>query len=351
MHKINGIWPEFTERYEAAKASIETYHQKYMVFIKWLDTRNLEAERTGAPPILDMEDLTREVAEDYARYIYKRKYTARKDIESLRRLWEVMLPDQDRNPWRIGLHLRPALPPRPCNYRPLTVDEARRFIPATRRCAEMSNDASPIHDPRFTAGADKFLDLADAAVFAWHYGMRMGSLASLNWRELSTWRRGFFLHVPPKTRYTKPWPLEIPVVGEVREVLEERSELARAAAVAASAAPDAAASGERRSRRATPTGPVFPALAAEYRRSAANLAASVKGVFKAAGIGDTAKGRAQMHSFRASFITQMDEAGAPSGVTDSITGHAPKSIHDRYSHARTPALRRWLDRAIPAIGA
>ena len=364
-HALAGIWPEFTGRYEAAMASLATYRQKYEVFLKWVAERRHEAERAapanegaggpqsgwrggGAAEIASMEDVTREVAEEYARFIFKRKATARKDIETLRRIWETMLPDQERNPWRIGLHLRPAQPERPCNYRPLTADEARRFVRAALRCAErageeggcgmhnarctMGEDGGTRRDARYTGGREKFEDLADAAVFAWHYGMRIGSLAALDWRDLATWRRGWFCHVPPKTRYTKPWPLEIPVVAETRMVLERR------------------AAGAPAKRKAAVPAPLFPALAAEYGRSAANLSVCIKGVFRAAGIADTMKGRAQMHSFRASFITQMDEIGAPSGITDAITGHAPRSMHDMYSHPRPAALRRWLDRAIPDIG-
>lgn len=337
MHNLFSLWPEFTERYEASKASLETYRQKYAVFLKWLEGRNA----TSRAPVEMMEDVTRELAEEYARVVFKRKTTAKKDIDNLRRLWDVMLPDQDRNPWRIGLHLRTPPLPAPCNYRPLSLDEARRFIRAAldaaahaatgdiiyERALPSSPSSSTIRpDARYTTGAGKFEDLADAAVFAWHYGMRMGSLAALSWKELATWRRGYFLHVPPKTRFTKPWPLEIPVVREAAQVIESRL-----------------------AGRRNPTGPLFPDLAAEYRRSQPNLASSVKGLFKSAGICDTHKGRAQMHSFRASFITQMDEVGVPTGITDCITGHAPRTVHDRYSHARPQALRKWLDKAIPDL--
>lgn len=324
MHDLFSLWPEFTERYEASKASLETYRQKYAIFLKWLARRNA----TSGARVENMEEVTREIAEEYAREVFKRKTTARKDIDNLRRLWEVMLPDMDVNPWRIGLHLRTPPLSKPCNYRPLSVEEARRFVESAKVAAGKCDPSEPCHDGRFPCdGRGKFDDLAAAAVFAWHYGMRMGSLAALSWKELATWRRGYFLHVPPKTRFTKPWPLEIPVVREVARVLEARQ-----------------------SGRRAPAGPVFPDLAAEYRRSQPNLAASVKGLFRSAGIGDTHKGRAQMHSFRASFITQMDEAGAPTGITDCITGHAPRTVHDRYSHARPQALRKWLDRAIPDLG-
>ena len=331
MHKLFDIWPDFTSRYEAADASLGTYRQKYEVFLKWVAERNARevAGDSDGPRrrLTTMENVTREVAEEYARFVFKRKTTARKDIDNLRRIWSVLLPDQRRNPWNIGLHLRPPLPRTPCNYRPLTLDEARRFVQRARECALKCDAGDSSRDGRFTTGAGKFLDLADAAVFAWHYGMRMGSLVSLDWKDLATWQCGFFLHVPPKTRYSKPWPLEIPVVGEVRRVLERRRPAAGQGA-----------------------GPLFPDLAAAHRRCAPNLTTSIKCVFTSAGIRNTYKGRCQMHSFRASFITQMDEAGAPTGITDAITGHAPRTVHDMYSHARADALRRWLDKAIPDLG-
>lgn len=327
MHDLFTLWPDFTNRYEASQASLRTYRQKFDVFLKWLAGRNANS----SAPIQAMEDVTRELAEDYARFIFRRKSTARKDIDNLRRLWEVLLPDLERNPWKIGLHLRTPPTPKPCNYRPLSLDEARRFVRASLEAAEKCDPSSPNRDARFATGRGKFEDIADAAVFAWHYGMRMGSLASLDWKELATWRRGYFLHVPPKTRFSKPWPLEIPVVKEVAEVLAARQ------------------SQRNDKRKSAAPSPLFPFLTEEYRRSQPNLATSVKGLFKCAGIRDTHKGRAQMHSFRASFITQMDEAGVPTGITDCITGHAARSVHDLYSHARPQALRKWLDKAIPNL--
>lgn len=367
MKSLDGLWPEFTERYEAAAASLATYRQKFEVFLKWARGRGAGgtagAPQGGAaaaapPAIVCMEDVTREVAEDYARFVFARKTTARKDIETLRRIWETLLPDQERNPWRIGLHLRAPVPKRPCNYRPLSPDEARRFVEAARRaegrCGGGAPSASaPAPDGRYTTGADKFADLADAAVFAWHYGMRMGSLAALDWRDLATWRRGWFQHVPPKTRHTKPWPLVLPVVEEAQAVLEARAQQGQGQKRDGRGGSCASARDMRSAtpRRGVPAPrPLFPALAAEYRRSQPNLAVSVKCLFREAGIADTIAGRAQMHSFRASFITQMDEAGAPSGITNAVTGHAPRTVHDMYSHPRPAALRRWLDRAIPDLG-
>lgn len=324
LHNLFNIWDEFTTRYEAAEASLRTYKQKYEIFLKWVLEQNKLSEKL---PLRNLEDITRDIAEDYARYVYKRKTTAKKDIENLKRIWTVMLPDEERNPWNIGLHLRTPLPKSPCNYRPLTVDEARRFIAKARECAEKGDPCSTIADGRYTSGSDKFLDLADAAIFAWHYGMRIGSLVSLHWKELATYRQGYFLHIPPKTRHSKPWPLEIPIVSEVREVLVRRE----------------------KGFGGKPCGFLFPDLAKEHKRSAPNLTSSIKCLFTAAGIRNNHKGRSQMHSFRASFITQMDEAGAPTGITDAITGHAPKTVHDRYSHARADALKRWLDKAIPNL--
>ncbi len=325
MHKLTDIWQEFTERYEAAPASLRSYHQKYQVFLKWVIKFNSEGR--GDKKLKCMEDVTRSVAEDYARWIYKRKSTAKKDIDNLRRIWSIMLPDQRKNPWNIGLHLRAPIPKSPYNYRPLTLEEARDFYMALHLAASKSYPLSPDYDGRYGNNPDKFIDLADAVVFAWHYGMRMGSLVSLRWEDMEHRNEGYFLHIPPKTRFSKPWPLEIPIVAEIKDILERRI----------------------KAFDGRPRGWIFPALREAHSRCASNLSSSVKGIFNMAGIRNTYKGRAQIHSFRASFITQMDEAGAPTGITDAITGHATRTIHDMYSHARVGALKKWLDKAIPNI--
>lgn len=72
-------------------------------------------------------------------------------------------------------------------------------------------------------------------------------------------------------------------------------------------------------------------------------------LIREAGEGDTQAGKASFHSLRATFISMMDEAGAPQAVTDSITGHAPQTMHARYSHPDTEAARNWMEKALPRL--
>jgi hypothetical protein len=45
----------------------------------------------------------------------------------------------------------------------------------------------------------------------------------------------------------------------------------------------------------------------------------------------------------------MDDVGAPSRVTDMVTNHAPKTMHDRYSHPEMQTAREWMTKALPAL--
>jgi len=45
----------------------------------------------------------------------------------------------------------------------------------------------------------------------------------------------------------------------------------------------------------------------------------------------------------------MDEAGAPPRVTDIITNHAPRTMHDRYSHPDIETARTWMEKALKRL--
>jgi integrase len=177
-----------------------------------------------------------------------------------------------------------------------------------------------------TTNPQLLADLRDASTFAWQYGMRIGSLAVLRWDDFKH-DRDFFLHIPPKTRGVKPWPLEIPIMPATHNVLMQRFKVCRG----------------------RPEGHLLPHFHHAYTRNVNGLAALVKRMMTNAGVMDDHRGRATMHSFRASFITHMDEAGVPSGITDSLTGHAPQNMHDMYSHASVQSKRDWLNKAIPPL--
>jgi len=148
----------------------------------------------------------------------------------------------------------------------------------------------------------------------------------LKWEDFNP-GKDFFLHIPPKTRGVKPWPLEIPIMPSTHRVLLRRF----------------------KGLGGRPTGFLFPHFHHAYIRNVNGLSALIKRLMVSAGVLDDHRGRATMHSFRACFITQMDEAGAPSGITDSLTGHAPQNMHDMYSHASVQSKRDWLTKAIPPL--
>lgn len=317
------LWFHFTRRYEIAETSFARYRQILRNFQNWTDAEFAD-------------QVTRPVAEAYIRHIFSRKVSARQELNTLKRIWRAVFPER-ANPWENGLRLVPKQRTGVARYRRLTLEEARRFqrqlalerdkrrLPDRDGNAHRTPDDS---DRRCTVDADLYDDLHDALFFAWNYGMRVGSLASLRWEDFRLEEnRDYFLHVPPKTKGMKPWPLELPFLPEISDILLNRM--------------------KRYAQR--PDGWLFPALHETYTYRMTRISAVVKRAMKAAGVFDDHRGRATMHAFRASFITRMDEAGCPSGVTDSITGHAAQTVHDLYSHSGIDAKRHWIVRAIPPL--
>ena len=320
---LGDLWFHFTQRYEIAKTSFARYRQILRNFQNWTDAEFAD-------------QVTRCVAEEYIRHIFSRKVSARQELNTLKRIWHTIWPESV-NPWDNGLRLLPKQRTGVTRYRRLTLEEARAFHRQLarerdiRKLEDRNGDSRRTPDDadrRRTIDAELYDDLYDALFFAWNYGMRIGSLASLRWEDFKLEEnREYFLHVPPKTKGMKPWPLELPFLPEISSILLARM--------------------KRYTQR--PEGWLFPTLHETYTYRMTRITAVVKRTMKAAGVADDHRGRATMHSFRASFITRMDEAGCPSGVTDSVTGHAPQTMHDIYSHSSILAKRRWIIRAIPPL--
>ena len=306
--KLSDVWFLFTQRYEVAMKSLTCYRHQLDAFLRWAT-------------VSYADEVTRTMAEEYTRLVFARKSTARQDVGTLKRIWHTVWPDSP-NPWNTGLRLKPKERGGVFRYRRLSVEEAGAFVRHVSR--DIERRALP--DSRRTIDRKLLEDLRDAAIFAWQYGLRIGSLAVLNWEDFKP-DKDFFLHVPPKTKGVKPWPLEIPVMPATHRVLVRRFGVTGG----------------------TPTGFLFPHLHRAYHRNVNGLTALVKRLMTGAGVMDDHRGRATMHSFRACFITQMDEAGVPSGITDSLTGHAPQNMHDMYSHASVQSKRDWLSKAIPPL--
>jgi len=306
--RLTDVWLLFTQRYEVAMKSLRCYRHQLDSFIKWTTAAYTD-------------EVTRPMAEEYTKHIFTRKSTARQDIGTLKRIWQTVWPDAP-NPWNTGLHLQPKARDGVFRYRRLSVEEAAAFMQNIVQGIAQRYSA----DRRRTIDRQLLEDLHDAAIFAWQYGMRIGSLAVLRWDDFQP-EKDFFLHIPPKTKGVKPWPLEIPIMPSTHNVLVRRYQLFRG----------------------RPAGFLFPYFHHAYNRNVNGLSALVKRLMVGAGVMDDHRGRATMHSFRACFITQMDEAGAPSGITDSLTGHAPQNMHDMYSHASVQSKRDWLHKAIPPL--
>lgn len=306
--RLSDVWFLFTQRYEVAMRSLKCYRHHLDSFLKW----------TGAA---HADEVTRAMAEEYTKHIFCRKSTAPQDIGTLKRIWHTVWPACP-NPWDTGLRLKPKARGGVFRYRRLSVEEAGAFM---RNILHSLTDGHA-QDRRRTISRQLLADLRDAVVFAWQYGMRIGSLAVLRWDDFKH-DKDFFLHIPPKTKGVKPWPLEIPIMPSTHGVLVRRFTRFRG----------------------RPQGYLFPHFHHAYHRNVNGLAALVKRLMTGAGVMDDHRGRATMHSFRACFITQMDEAGAPSGITDSLTGHAPQNMHDMYSHASVQSKRDWLHKAIPPL--
>lgn len=186
-------------------------------------------------------------------------------------------------------------------YRRLTADEARAVLAALR--------ASP---GPWAATA------ADMVVVGWYTGLRVADVGRLDASQLDRDAR-LLRVVPAKTARRKPHPLSIPLVGLAWEVVARRAEAGGALF------PGAIAGRQVR-------GEIFAEFSAAFGRLA-----------------QPSGWRTSFHSLRASFVSQMDEAGVPASITDAITGHAPQTMHGHYSQPGVAALREAVERAIAPL--
>ena len=274
-----------------SRRSAEHYKQEFTNFLKWAMISD----------ILETDQVTDEVAERYIRYSYSIKRSAPFEIATLKRIWSVCLPGQ-YNPWTQKLYnLLRINTETPMNHRPFTHKE----------CVKIFSD---IH------GEWRY-----ALMFAYWYGMRIGSVCNLKWKDFKGWKRTkMFVHLPPKTARVKPVYLELPIVPEIEWILTHINKLDNEY--------------------------VFPTMKLRYEASITSMCHFFKATTIRCRIKDTMIGIASMHSFRTTFVTRMDEAGAPSYITDSITGHAARDMHGLYSRPSARAKRKWIMKAIKPIG-
>jgi len=164
---------------------------------------------------------------------------------------------------------------------------------------------------------------ADMVVVGWHTALRLADTARLSgadWDEDAQCLR----IVPSKTARKKPHPLAIPLADEARSIVITRG---RGGGALFPGALVRAAAGNEIARRE-----ISDALARGFAK-----------------VRQGEQDRASFHSLRATFISLMDEAGVPAAITDSITGHAPQTMHGHYSQPDLAAVRRAVARAIPSL--
>ncbi len=236
--------------------------------------------------------VTASLAEQYVKHLEDEgitPYTIRKHIATLARVWRVLLADTP-NPWT---GLQPAGQHKRVSYRRLALAELRAL-------ARAADDEERL-----------------LVLLGYYTGMRINDAATLETAAYDP-KAGTLTYLPGKTARRKPAPLVVPVMAELAEALQ----------------------------RAPKSGPAMPRIA---RASPDTLSKRMAAMIREAGEGDTEAGKASFHSLRATFISMMDEAGAPQAITDSITGHAPQTMHARYSHPDAEAARGWMVKALPRL--
>jgi len=285
--KLWDLYEASRRRPQSGPGTMEGYRAQVKRFAAWAHSRQANAATLAA-----------EHAERYVKHLEGAgitNYTIRKHIATLARVWRVLMPEQ-ANPWA---GLAPAGEERHTPYRRLAPEELRALAARARE-----------------AGNEEHL----LVLLGYYTGMRIADAATLDAGAYAA-RKGTLTLVPAKTAKRKPAPIVIPVMAELAEAME----------------------------RAPREGPLMPRICVQQSGRGDELSKRMARMIREAGEGDTQAGKASFHSLRATFISMMDEAGAPQAVTDSITGHAPQTMHARYSHPDTEAARNWMEKALPRL--
>ena len=310
---LSRLWETVKVRYEARAKSLEAYRQQTAKFVKY-------ALRAG---LRYVDEVTRPFAEDYARWLYPRVTTADKHIGCLRREWQLLFPDAPTNPWNLSIRLQQKEKARAMNYRALTLNEIRRVRQAIAR---LRIDKSSLGS-RGRMLTDAILaDMADAVVFCYRYGLRIGSVDVIRWKDFN-FAEKTFCHRPPKTSRATLGN-DYPILPEIEAILDRR----------------------RSGSANHPTGLLFPAFAKAHTSAEQMFNLAIKAVFKFAHVEDSPlKGRASWHSFRATFITRLTENGCPVAIVKELAQHAKADVTQRYVHISMGVKLSWL-KTLPDLG-
>ena len=307
------LWENVRTRYDARAKSLETYRQQTAKFAKYALAAGLHYA----------DEVTRLFAEDYARWLFPRVTTADKHIGCLRREWQLLFPDAPANPWNLSIRLQKKEKDHAMNYRALTCNEIRRVRQVLER---LRLDKAPLSGRARMLDDALLVDMADAIVFCYHYGLRIGSVGVIRWEDFNlvdkTWS-----HRPPKTSRATLGN-DYPLLPEIEAILSRRR----------------AEAGDH------PHGPVFPAFARAHATAEQSLNLTIKAVFKLARVEDSLlKGRATWHSFRATFITRLTENGCPEAIVKELAQHVRADVTQRYVHISMGVKHKWLQ-TLPDLG-
>ena len=310
---LSRLWETVKARYEARAKSLEAYRQQTAKFVKY-------ALRAG---LRYVDEVTRPFAEDYARWLYPRVTTADKHIGCLRREWQLLFPDAPTNPWNLSIRLQQKEKARAMNYRALTLNEIRRVRQAIAR---LRLDKSSLGSRGRMLNDAILADMADAVVFCYRYGLRIGSVDVIRWKDFN-FAEKTFCHRPPKTSRATLGN-DYPILPEIEAILDRR----------------------RSGSANHPTGLLFSAFAKAHTSAEQMFNLAIKAVFKFARVEDSPlKGRASWHSLRATFITRLTENGCPVAIVKELAQHAKADVTQRYVHISMGVKLSWL-KTLPDLG-
>lgn len=310
---LSALWEVVRDRYEARAKSKEAYRQQCAKFAKYAARHGVEFA----------EQVSRDFAEEYAKWLFERVTTAQKHIGCLRRIWQLLFPDAPSNPWVLSIRLQPKERDHAMNYRVLSLNEVRRIRQAAARFAD---DPSPLGGCVRILTREVLRDIADAIVFSFRYGLRIGSFEAVRWADFDE-TKGTWVHRPPKTSRAT-LGTDYPLLPEAAAILARRK-----------ASPDFKSGGL-----------VFGAFACAHAKNESMLNLGIKRIFKLAGVADSKlKGRASWHSLRATFITRLTECGCPSAIVKELAQHTKADVTQRYVHVSLGEKLKWLSQ-LPELG-
>jgi integrase len=298
---VGQIWNRYVasrRRPDSGPSTLDFYKSHVDALVNWLPA----SAKT-------MQHVSAALAERYVRDLEGRVkvQTASYHVGTLRRVWRVLDPEGPQ-PWKelrpTGVHVA-----RP--YRRLSLDECRALV-------RQSN-----HGKRRPL---KFTESQGCILVGYYTALRLVDVVHLRAEHVQLDSAVLYLPAPRKTSRRKPAPLYIPMLPELAGWLGERLEAAKGQG-----------------------GYFFPQFVQRYAEQSGAITRNFGRVFDLAGVKDDARGRASFHSLRATFVSMMDEAGAPPRLTDIITNHAPRTMHDRYSHPDIEAARDWMRKALKPL--